>query len=54
VASGSEGSRSQLPAADAECFANWLKLYQSKLQQTCERSLAKQLFRAEETSRVER
>lgn len=53
VAGESEDSRGRLPAADTEGFANWLKLYQSKLQQTCERSLAKRHFRAEETSRVE-
>jgi hypothetical protein len=51
---GSGGARGRLPAADTEGFANWLKLYQSKLQQTCERSLEKQSFRTEETSHVER
>lgn len=54
VVDESEGSHGRLRAVDTERFANWLKLYQSRLHQTLERSLAMQRLHAKDTSRVER
>ena len=39
--------------AEVNCFAAWLKLYQWKLLETCERSLAKQADRDKELGRNE-